>query len=104
MPARIVTVFHQRQYNHLAVLLHLEMPVNNMLKVASYQTALPTKQALDEALRLTNHGGSPWPLRKEIQAEPGTHRSTLVGDVVTIDQEAFQYMGRDWKKLREFKG
>ncbi len=100
---KVVTVFHQNQPDHLAVLLGRDMPVDDMRKVATFVTDLGTRAALEEAFRLTNHHGTPWPLRPELRAEPGPHASTSIGDVVVVDGEAFQCVGKGWKRLTDFE-
>ena len=98
----LVTVFHQNKRDYFADLLGLDMPTDDMRKVAWFHTDLPRRQALEEAVRLTSHQGAPWPLRKDIHAEPGTHRSTLVGDVVVFEKQAFQMVEQGWKRLNKF--
>jgi hypothetical protein len=98
-----VAVYHQNQPDHLAVLLGRNMPVDDMRKVATFETDLPVRAALEEAFRLTNHHGTPWPLRPELRAEPGPHTSTSVGDVVVVDGEAYQCVDKGWRMIEGFR-
>jgi hypothetical protein len=42
-----VTVYYQNQPDHLAVLLGRNMPVDDMRKVATFETDLPVRAALE---------------------------------------------------------
>lgn len=62
-----------------------------IVKVATLETDRPLPAALAEAFRATNHIDEPWweVGNKDLQPEPGQHRSTSVGDIAVVtDRES----------------
>lgn len=57
----------------------------NFVKVAEVDT-----DDLEEAFALTNHKEKSWTKNPQVQAEPGSHRSTSVGDVLELRSDRFR--------------
>lgn len=100
---KLVTIFQQADPDYMRTIRGEAMPVTDMVKVASFQTDLPVEDALEQAFCLTNHIDQPWQENPGITAEPGPHASTSVGDVVVVDDEAYQCAPMGWTKLQDFK-
>jgi hypothetical protein len=80
------------------------MPVDNMVKVASFETNLPLPNALSEAFWLTNdsdEGG--WENNSRLRVEALDRGNTSVGDVVVVDGDAYQCARDGWNKRPDFK-
>lgn len=46
--------------------------------------------SLDYAFSRTQHNYSPWTYNENLYAEPGTHRSTMIGDVLEHDGDRYE--------------
>ena len=101
-PTKLVQVFQQREPDHLLSVQGHDMPTTDMVKVASFQTTLPTEEALEEAFRLTNDSDGPWERNPRLAVEAIQHASTSIGDVVVVGDDAYQCSRNGWKKLAGF--
>ena len=77
----LVYVFHN-QNERFQVAGDLDNCVNQ--KLVATVTVPEGKSALSTAFRLTNHIDTDWQTNPEVQAEPGNHRSSSVGDVFEV--------------------
>lgn len=71
----MIKVFHNKNH-HFDVKSDPDACVN-LVEVAQVDT-----DKLEEAYRLTNSFERPWMANPKVQATPGRHRSTSVGDVL----------------------
>ncbi len=92
---KLIEIFHRANPDFR---VRNTMP-DDLEKVASFRTDLPTDNALEDAFRRTQNIDSAWDECPGIEAEPGRHRSTSVGDVVKVDGMAFQCAPVGWKRF-----
>jgi hypothetical protein len=101
---KFVEVFQQARPDCMLTLRGQAMPVDNMVKVASFETNLPLPNALSEAFWLTNdsdEGG--WENNSRLRVEALDRGNTSVGDVVVVDGDAYQCARDGWNKRPDFK-
>ena len=78
----MIAVYHNR--NNLFGIVEDPDACRNIEKVAEVNS-----NSLSEAFRLTNHIESDWTQNPGVEAVPGRHRSTSVGDVMIVDGNRF---------------
>lgn len=101
---KLVEIFQQADPDYTLSLQGHAMPVDNMVKVASFETDLPLQEALSEAFRLTNvsdEGG--WENNPCLRVEAADRGSTSVGDVVVVDGDAYQCARNGWHRRPDFR-
>lgn len=101
---KLVEIFQQTDPDYTATMRDQAMPVDNMVKVASFETDLPLPEALSEPFRLTNDsdaGGLEDNPR--LRVESADRRNTSVGDAVVVDGDAYQCARHGWQRRPDFK-
>lgn len=101
---KLVEVFQQTSPDYMLTLRGQAMPIDNMVKVASFETNLPLLDALTEAFWLTNDGDEGgWENNPRLRVEAADCGNTSAGDVVVVDGDAYQCARDGWNKRPDFK-
>lgn len=101
MRGDMITVYHQQRKNEDSRLWDPMFDEgaapwpDHYKKVAEVET-----DDLEHAWQQTNHIDRSWTDNEDVKAEPGPHRSSMVGDVFVAGDKRFMVMGTGFEELQ----
>ena len=104
----MIHVYHLKDFSQ-SVQTYLDKPgasfPDAFVKAATIQLLYHEKpaDALNRAYRMTQNDDYPWTSKQSIVSTGESGRSTSVGDVIMVNDEAFRCMPRGWAKVEEVR-